>query len=121
MRGIDPGRYRHRVCIEEQVELQDSETLEITVTWLPVTLDTNTVLRSVPAEVLTGPGREAVRSGGKYAEATARINMRWFPGLLPSMRVVWDGRTFDILGIETDATARREYRLACRDGLTDGR
>lgn len=74
-----------------------------------------TTLDSVPAEVMTGPGREMHAAGTKLAETAARINMRWFPGLSPAMRILWDGHTFDILSIETDLTARREYRLRCKD------
>jgi hypothetical protein len=36
------------------------------------------------------------------------------------MRLVWQGQPFDILSIEADATDRREYRLRCREGVTDG-
>jgi SPP1 family predicted phage head-tail adaptor len=90
------------------------------LTWATVWLDSNTELDSVPAEVLTGPGREFIQSSAKQAETTARINFRWFPGLLPTMRILWDGKVYDITSIETDATARREYRLRCKDGLSDG-
>jgi head-tail adaptor len=35
--------------------------------------------------------------------------MPWFPGLLATMRILWDGRIFEIYGQpDTDATARRE-------------
>ena len=114
-------RYRHRIAIEEVVETQDSATGAVTHTWLTVDLDSDHDLSAVPASVLTGPGREPFAADTKLAETTARINFRWFPGLRADMRIVWDGRSFDILSIETDATARREYRLRCREGMTDGR
>lgn len=113
-------RYRHRVAVQEKVEVQDSDTGEITYSWQNVWLDTDTELSSVPAEVLTGPGREFDAANAKQAETTARINLRWFDGLLPTMRIVWDGQSFDILSIETDVTARREYRLRCGQGVNDG-
>lgn len=106
-------RLRHRVDIELKDQTQDPVTGEVTYDWV-------TFLANVPAEVLTGAGNEKNVSGSKYADTTARINMRWFPGLLPTMRIVWEGREFDILGIETDRTDRREYRLKCQDGLNDG-
>lgn len=113
-------RYRHRVSVQGKVEVQDSETGDIEYEWDDVYLDSDTPLTSVPAEVLTGTGREFNAADAKQAETTARINLRWFPGLLPTMRIVWDGKNFDILSIETDATARREYRLRCKEGVTDG-
>jgi len=113
-------RLRHRVAIQEPQQVQDTVTGEITTTWVDVILDDGTVLDAVPAEVLTGPGRELLAAGAKQAETAARINLRWFPGLMPTMRVLWDGRVYNITSIETDATGRREWRLRCSDGLTDG-
>lgn len=113
-------RLRHRVEIQEPVDVQDPNTGVITRVWQTVALDSDTILNSVPAEVLTGPGRELHAAGTKLAETTARINIRWFPGLLKTHRILWDGRTFEIIGISEDVTARREYRINCKDGLSDG-
>lgn len=106
-------RLRHRVTIQRPVDTQDEYTGDIERSW-------QTVHEAVPAEVLTGPGRELHAAGTKLAETSARINLRWFPGLSHEMRILWDGKVYDIVSIETDATARREYRLHCKDGLTDG-
>lgn len=106
-------RYRHRIAVQQQVEEQDSETGDITVTW-------QTVHASLPAEVLLGAGREFESANSKQSETTARINLHWFEGLTAKMRIVWDGRNFDIQEIGADATARREYRLRCTDGVNNG-
>ena len=107
------GRYRHRVTIQKPERAQDPVTGEITLTW------TN-VHTSVPAEVLTGAGREFRQSGAVQAETAARINMRWFADLDQSWRVLHDGKAYDIGSVETDATGRREYRLRCTAGVNDG-
>jgi SPP1 family predicted phage head-tail adaptor len=73
-----------------------------------------------PAEVLTGPGREFNAADMTQAETDARIFIRWRPDVDTTMRVLWEGRRFNILSIETDVTARRELRLRCKEGLTDG-
>lgn len=117
---MNAQRYRHAVTFQEKVEEQNSETGDITHTWATASLDSETELVDVPAEVLTGPGREFNAADAKQAETTARINLPWFAGLLPTWRVLWDGKVYDILSIETDATACREYRLRCKEGLTDG-
>lgn len=114
------NRLRHRVAIQELVETQDSNTGAVTRAWENVWLDSNTELDAVPAEVLTGPGREFVQSGATQGEIAARINLRWFPGLTQKMRIVWDTNIFNILSIEVDLTARREYRLKCAAGVSDG-
>ncbi|MBC7201934.1 MAG: phage head closure protein [Pusillimonas sp.] len=113
-------RLRHRVHIQEQVETQDPNTGAITKAWETVYLDSDTPLDSVPAEVLSGPGREFNNSGQIQAEVAARINLRWFPGLTQDMRIIWDGKTFDIGSIETDRTGRKEYRLRCTAGVNQG-
>lgn len=113
-------RLRHRVEIQEQIETQNQTTGDITYTWSTVYLDSDTPLDAVPAEVLTGPGREFNGGDTKQAETDARINIRWFAELDQKMRIVWDGKNYDITGMETDTTARREWRLRCKEGVSDG-
>lgn len=90
------------------------------MTWQDVSLPSGTPLVNVPAEVLTGAGKEFVASGTKNADTTARINLRWFPGLQQDWRVLWDGRVYDIQSLETDVTGRREWRIRCVDGPSEG-
>lgn len=104
-------RLRHRVAVQQIVEAQNPDTGARTELWVNAQLPDATVLDAVPAEVLTGVGREYVQSGATQSEYSARMNLRWFPGLNTKMRIVWDGATFDIVSIDTDATARQEYRL----------
>lgn len=114
-------RLRHRVEFQEQVDYQDPDTGAVLNQWTTAIMDDGTLLDSVPAEVLTGPGREFRESGTTQAETAARINLRWFPGLSPKWRALWDGRIYNIGSIETDVTGRREYWLRCTDGVSDGR
>ncbi|MDP5648149.1 phage head closure protein [Pseudomonas aeruginosa] len=114
-------RMRHRIEFQEKVQAQDPDTGEINISWQAVTFSGRS---DVPAEVLTGPGRELIAADAPQAETTARINCRWFPVdrlVLYTWRILWDGRVYNITSAETDVTARREWRLRCSDGLTDGR
>jgi SPP1 family predicted phage head-tail adaptor len=113
-------RLRHRIAIQEQVETQNSTTGAMSIAWENVVLDSDTELSAVPAEVLTGAGREFDQAGAIQGEIAARINLRWFPGLTQSMRIVWDSNIFNIRSIETDLTGRQEYRLKCVAGYNDG-
>ena len=113
-------RLRHRVAIQEQVETQDSNTGAMSIAWENLMLDSDTELNAVPAEVLTGAGREMIEGAAVQGEIAARINMRWFPGLTQAMRIVWDTKVFNIKSIETDLTGRQEYRLKCTAGVNDG-
>lgn len=112
-------RLRHRVAFQEQVSERDSNGV-LSVTWQNVWLDSDTELDSVPAEVLTGPGREALMSGQMNADIAARVAVRWFAGLKQSWRILWDGQAFNIHTIDTDMTGRREWRIKCTTGLNDG-
>lgn len=115
MFATNPGKYRHRVTVEQKTTARDPSDGSIVVTWA-------TFMGNVPAEVLTGAGREFVAANAEQAEITARIAMRWFPGLTSQMRILWDGRVFGIAAPpETDSTARREWRVRCNDGANDGR
>lgn len=116
---MEAQRYRHRIDIQAKVQTQDPTTGDISFFWSTVYLDSDTALDSVPAEVLTGPGREFNAADAQQAEVTARFQFRWFAGLLPDMRIVWDGNPYEIVSIETDATARREYRVKCTTGVVD--
>lgn len=118
--AVEPGKYRHRISVERKVETQDPTTGEVSHTWEPLTLSSDVTTAAVPAQCLTGPGREARLSGAPQAAATLRVTCRWFPGLLQTDRVVWQSVAYDIAGIETDATGRREYRITCTGGLNDG-
>lgn len=113
--------YNHRVVIEERIEDElDPDTGALTWVWETALISSDMDLSSVPAEVLTGPGRELMAADAKQAETSARINMPWFPGLREDMRILWDGHVYDIASIETDASGRHEYRLRCVGGLSDG-
>lgn len=112
--------YRHRIGFQERVETQDSETGAVSSSWEYVELDSSVTLDSVPAEVLTGPGKEFNAANAKQAETSARINCRWFGPVDPAWRVLWDGYVYDILSVEFDATGRRETRLRVKQGVSDG-
>jgi SPP1 family predicted phage head-tail adaptor len=115
MSGLS-ARLRQRITLQQQEQEQDSETGAVTHTWV-------TVYDSVPAEVLTGPGREFRESSATQSETTARITIRWFDVdriAMYSWRILWDGRVYNIYSVDTDLTGRREWRFRCSDGVNDG-
>ena len=120
------NRLRHRVTFQVKGEPTKDENGYLVPGsggWQAVVLSDGTRLEDVPAEVLTGPGKEWVGSSAPQSEVSARINLRWFPANERDMAawvVLWDGRVYNITSIETDATARREWRLRVVDGPTEG-
>ena len=115
---MNAGRMIHRITFEERVNVQEDSGAWYVV-WRSPTVAGVRLFR-IPAEVLTGPGRERLMGGGVNAQTTARINLRWFPGLRPEWRILWDGKKYNITSIETDVTGRMEYRLTCVDGPSEG-
>lgn len=119
-------RLRHRIELQRNAEPSRDENgyaLPGSGGWRTVRLSNGTELGSVPAEVLTGPGREFQGGATLQSEASARINIRWFPADerdMAAWRIVWDGRIYNIISVETDATARREWRLRVVYGPTEG-
>lgn len=105
-------RLRHRITFQQQVAERDEDGV-LHTTWQDMQDD-------VPAEVLTGAGREFNASGQVQAEVAARITCRWFPGLEASWRILWDGLIYNIATFDTDATGRREWRIRCTAGVNDG-
>lgn len=104
---------RHRIDIDQKVEEVVSSDEYDGFSWVPF-------LANEPAEVLTGPGREPRAANAKQVEVTARITMRYFPGLTQQMRIRWNGNVYDIVSIQTDATGLREYWIDCTGGLSNG-
>lgn len=106
-------RLRHRITIQRQIPVQDQTTGAISLQWVDHYAD-------MAAECLTGAGRESVQAQTVQAPTDARINFRWVPDIDQSMRVIWDGANYNITGMDSDRTGRREWRLRCQKGLTDG-
>ncbi|MCQ9615936.1 head-tail adaptor protein [Paenalcaligenes niemegkensis] len=119
-------RLRHRITFQVNGEGDRDDNgylIPGTGGWQTVTLPDGTKLADVPAEVLTGPGRETQGGAATQAETLARINLRWFPAderEMAAWRIVWDGRVYNITSAETDITARREWRLRCEYGASEG-
>lgn len=87
----------------ESVALSTDATYQTPVkTW--------TLVASVYAEMQAVPPSrsEAVRQGLQLARNQVRCRIRWRDGLDSSMRVVWDGANFNIVGGPAEL-GRREY------------
>lgn len=113
MPSIKAGRLRHRITIQEQQQTQDPVTGGIIVTWV----DVATVWgRLEPLSV-----REFIQSQATQSEITARITIRYRPGLNASMRFVHRGSVYNPAGILPDAESGIEHiTIPCSQGVNDG-
>lgn len=87
---LEAGKLRHRVIIQQPVQLQDTYGAPYTE-WK--------VWARVWAAVEPLRGREYWQARQAGAEVDGRIVMRYQPGVTPDMVVVWQGRTLIIQSI----------------------
>jgi SPP1 family predicted phage head-tail adaptor len=102
---MNAGRLRHRVDIQNYVEEYD-ELGQLIEDWLP--------FAQVWAAVEPLRGQEFIAAQALASVTTTRIRMRYIPGVVSSMRVVFRGRTYNIQSVIEVETRGREIQLMCR-------
>lgn len=100
------GQLRHRVTIQQFTQTQN-EYGEIVEGW--------TTFATVWAAVEPLRGREFWDAQQLNAEVTARIRLRYLSGVGPTMRVVYDGRTFEVDSVIDVDERHRELQLMCKE------
>lgn len=106
-------KLRHRITFQEQTHTQDATTGEDLVAWV-------NWLADEPAEVVPLSGREFIQSGANQSGVVARMTVRWRAGVLPTMRIVFDGQNYNIHPALPDPTNRRWLTLMVERGVNDG-
>jgi SPP1 family predicted phage head-tail adaptor len=106
------GRLRQRITIQSRGEIRDADGGSVAA-WADFAA-------SVPAEVVPLSGREFMSATAMQDEIQARITIRYLAGVIPSMRVVFDGLNYNIVAVLPDPTARRHINLMVNRGLNDG-
>ncbi|OHV12122.1 phage head closure protein [Kushneria phosphatilytica] len=100
------GKLSHRVNIEEKQMTQNPETGAMEESW---------AVRwgNVPASIEPLSAREFVASQAVSSQVTARVVIRWRPGIKPTMRVVHTRRgerhIYNIEGQLPDEDSGMEY------------
>lgn len=100
------ARFRHRVTIQQKGKVQDEYGQE-REDWMDVA--------TVWAAVEPLRGREYFEAHQVQAEVTTRIRIRYRPGVRPDMRVVYNGRIFNIQSVIDPEERHRELQLMCRE------
>ena len=88
---MNAGRLDKRISIERHEVGQDDETGEVIDRWIPT--------YSVWAAIEPLQGREFIAAMSVHAELTIRIRLRYLPGIVPTMRVVYQGRVFSLTAV----------------------
>ena len=99
------GQLDQRISVERLVEGYDELGQPIN-TWLPI------ITTWAAVEPLVG--REYLAAAALVAEVTARIRMRYRPGITAADRVIHDGKVYGITSVADVHSSRRELVLMCR-------
>lgn len=105
------GPMRHRVLLQSYTEVQD-ETGSPVETWADVA--------TVWADVRFRSGLEAVKSDAPVNVTSASIRIHYREGVVPTMRAIHDGRTYDIVSVLADPTGRKYLDLVAQTGENNG-
>jgi SPP1 family predicted phage head-tail adaptor len=109
--GIRAGDLRRQITIQQRDATVDSFKQEV-VTW--------TTFATCWAEIDPMSGRELMAAGAQQFEMTHEITIRYRAGVTPAMRVLYQGRIFNIVAVIDNDTQHRKLTLVCQEGLTQG-
>lgn len=108
---MNAGKLRHRITIQAPIE-RENDYGERAVTWID--------FASVGADIRPLSGRELVMAQQIESLVTTSIQMRFYPGLNPKMRIVYAGRIFEIASIINILERNRELNILCHEVVADG-
>ncbi|SOQ06547.1 phage head closure protein [Pseudomonas syringae group genomosp. 3] len=110
------GRLRHRIDIQDRTFTQDRNTGEMVPgPWV-------TTWEDCPAEIKPLSTRDFVQAQAAQAEITARIVIRYRPGVTSSMRAVHGETIYTLTGppLADDGSGREYLTLMVSAGVRDG-
>lgn len=107
------GKLRHKVTIQAPGQTQDPVTGEMLAGWVD--------FASCWASVEPLSAREFIAAQAGQSEITARIVIRYRPGVLSTMRILHRGKVYNIHGPLPDMKSGLEYlTLPVSEGVSDG-
>lgn len=111
--AIEAGKLRHRITIQAPGLTQDPVTGEMLPGW--------TEFASVWASIEPLSARDFIAAQSGQSEISARIVIRYRPGVLPTMRIIHRSKVYAIQGVLPDADSGLEYlTLPVSEGVKDG-
>jgi len=105
--ALDIGRMRERVTVQQATERRNSLG-ETTLEWATF------AERWASVEGVTA--REALGAGQLEVSITHRVRFRYIDGLTQQMRLLWRGRTLEIVSL-LEHNNRSEHELICQENL----
>lgn len=101
MSGVASGLLRHKVQLQEPHIVQDPDSGEMETTWVTI---------AEPwAQIVPMSAREFVAASAEQSEVRGRIVIRYRGEIDATMRIVYRGKWYGILGVLTDAESGLEH------------
>lgn len=104
---MEAGKLRHKVTLQSLTTGQDSAGAA-TESW-------SNFATSIWASVEPLSGREYFQAQQVASETSIRVRIRYRAGIVPTMRVVYGSRKFEILAIIDPEERHREIQLMCSE------
>lgn len=105
---MQSGKNRHRITIEEAVKTKSS-TGALSTTWK--------TFAETWASIETLKAYEKTAIETTMSKADKKVCFRYIAGVLPTMRIVYKGSIYSILGINNIEERNRELELICETGI----
>lgn len=106
------GNLRRRISIQRKDTARDSYG-QPNLVWV--------LVAEVWADIQPLSGRELEIAQAMNAEITHQVTVRYREGITAAMRIVYQGRFFNITSPPLDVDMRhKEMQLMCSEGLNDG-
>ena len=109
--GVRAGDLKRRITIQQRSASVDTFGQQL-VTW-------SNLLTSW-AEIQPTSGREMVSAEAQQFEISHQITIRYRSTITPAMRVLYEGRVFEIMSVLDQDTQHRRLTLMCSEGPTQG-
>ena len=108
------GSLRHRITFESLTTELDSDGAA-SETWA------DAFGQKFSAEIVPLSGRELMAAQSMQSKVTTRIKVRYFPGIVASMRAVHRGTVYNIEAVVPDPESGRGWlTLHCSSGVNEG-
>lgn len=113
---MQAGKLRHRIDIQELVEIRDPVTGEFgEPSWV-------TRWSKCPARVEPLSARDLIAAKAQQSEATGRMVIRYRAGVLPTMRIIYREEVYSIEGppLEDPGSGLEYLTILVSKGVKDG-
>lgn len=106
--SLRAGTLNHRIELHEIVSTKDETTGVVTEDW--------TLFAEVWANVRPASVREFIAAGAQGSNVTVQAQIRYVPGVKPSMRIRHGERIYQVEGVLPDPNSGKEWMtLPCSE------